>query len=232
MDTEPEAQRCWNEYDHPEDEETGYYIYVDPNATMKFPRQELIEAWMRRTRKLLGMQDNAEQTSLTATEDDTNGDNNSLIESIAHNASYGTIFPHQTPPNQGFFSTLFRSLCDPPHHANILHERHSPLSDLEIHQDLTRTTKIFFYSICLATAIVIDVILGLVTVTRRKKRRGIVDGGVFLGMIFTLVVCILFVLSMWTRRGRLGWVHQGAIISIAAAVVALDVLLMLWISLT
>src|SRR5690242_14117003 len=52
---EPEPQRYWNEYDHPEDEDEGYYIYVDPNASVKFPGQETLEAWTKKTRRLFGM---------------------------------------------------------------------------------------------------------------------------------------------------------------------------------
>jgi hypothetical protein len=67
------------------------------------------------------------------------------------------------------------------------------------------------------------------TTTSRKKERGAVDAGVLLGTICTLVLCVVAVISMHTRRERLGGVHQGAVLAIAAAVVALDVLLLLWV---
>jgi hypothetical protein len=90
-------------------------------------------------------------------------------------------------------------------------------------------TKLRFYATCLATAVAIDVILGLMIVTSRRKERGVVDIGVLFGTICTLVLCVVAIVSMKTRREQLGWLHQGAVLSIAAAVAALDVLLMSWV---
>ena len=74
-----------------------------------------------------------------------------------------------------------------------------------------------------------DFILGLMTMTSRKKERGAVDVGVIFGGVCTLVLCIVAVISMKTRRERLGWFHQGAVLSIVLALLGLDVLLLLWV---
>lgn len=226
---EPE-QRYWNEYDHPEDEEAGYYIYVDPNASVKFPGQELLEAWVRRTKQLFGMRDKSQLDSLSATEDSETDDDTVDEAPITGAANYGTMpISHQSTTHDGYFSNLFRSLRNPHHEADMFHERRSLLSELETRLHKTEMTKLRLYSTCLATAIVIDIILGLMTVTSRKRERGVVDAVVLFGTIVTLILCGVATVSMKTRKERLGWVHQGATLSIAGAVVALDVLLLLWV---
>ncbi|KAF1939735.1 hypothetical protein EJ02DRAFT_456608 [Clathrospora elynae] len=229
--SEPEVQqRYWNEYDHPEDEETGYYIYVDPDAVLKFPGQELIEACIRKTRKLFGKRNRSELVSLSGYEDGTSDDETFDESPLIRASNYGTMpARHQTPSQEGYFSTLFRSFHDPQNDADILHERCALIGEIESHQHNIDMAKLRFYSTALSAAVVIDLILALMTMTSRKKGRGAVDIGVLLGTICTLILCIIAVVSMRTRKERLGWVHQGAVLSISGAVVALDVLLLLWV---
>ncbi|KAI8934216.1 hypothetical protein NX059_008963 [Plenodomus lindquistii] len=232
-DPEPEPQGYWNEYDHPEDEEAGYYIYIDPNASVKFPGQELMEAWMRKTRKIFGMRERPARGSFSGDEDASSDDDDDTVDEspilVARN--YGTVSSnnnHSVSSHGGYFSSIFRSLRDPRHDVGLLHERRSLLSELETRQHKTEMTKLRFYSTCLAAAITIDIILGIMTVTSRRKERGVVDMVVLFGTIVTLILCVVAVLSMKSRSERLGWVHQGAVLCIAGSVVALDVLLFLW----
>lgn len=232
QEQEPEVQRYWNEYDHPEDEDSGgYYIYVDPDAPVKFPGQEIIEAWTRKTRQILGLKMKADEESLLSAAEDESSDDGTLDSSpITRGTNYGTIPTlDRRPSREGYFNSLFRSVRDSHRNAEVLHERRSLLGELELRQHKTEMTKLRFYSTCLATAIVIDIILGLMTMTSRKKERGAVDVGVLFGTICTLALCIVALISMKTRRERLGWLHQGAVLSIATAVVALDVLLLCWV---
>jgi len=178
-------------------------------------------------RKLIGKQDKADQASIAASED---SDDDTVDSSPIQSANYGTIDAQSNSANpKGYFSSLFRSVRDPRHDVDLLNERRALLGQVENHQHMTEMTKMRFYSTALAAAVVIDLMLGLMTVTSRKKERGVVDAGVLIGTICTLVLCIVAVISMQTRKERLGWVHQGAVLSIAGAVVALDVLLLLWI---
>jgi hypothetical protein len=227
---EQEVQRYWNEYDNPEDDDTGgYYIYVDPDAPVKFPGQELLESWTRKTRRLLGLKMRADEESLLSAAGDDSSDDGTM-DSSPITSNYGTMpTMHRKPSQDGYFSSLFRSMRDPYRDAHALHERRSLLTELEARQHKTEMTKLRFYSTCLATAIVMDVILGLMTMTSRKKERGAVDVGVLCGTICTLVLCVVAIISMKTRRERLGWVHQGVVLSFVAAVVALDVLLLCWV---
>jgi hypothetical protein len=230
---EPESQRYWNEYDHPEDEDEGYYIYVDPNASVKFPGQETFEAWTRKTRKMLGMRLQAEEQSLLSTvEDGTTDDEETGDESVLGwnpRSNYGTINSNGSAPHESYFSSLFRGRVDLHRDAEALQERRSLLTELQIRQRERETTKFRFYSTCLAAAFAIDFILGLMTMTSRKKERGAVDAGVLFGAVCTLVLCVVAVISMKTRREKLGWVHQGVVLSIVLALLGLDVLLLLWV---
>lgn len=229
-ESEPEAQpRYWNEYDHPEDEETGYYIYVDPDAPVKFPGQDFFEACARRTKKLFGIQEEAEEASLSGTED-SDDDDTTDSSPVIHPANYGAAGSNQQgADSKGYFSTLFRSLRDPNRDADMFQERRALLGQVESHQHKIEMTKMRFYSTALGAAVVLDLILGLMITTSRKKERGVVDAGVLIGTICTLMLCVVAVISMRTRRERLGWVHQGAVLSIAGAVVALNIVFLLWV---
>lgn len=229
-DSEPEAQpRYWNEYDHPEDEEGGYYIYVDPDAAMKFPGQDFFEACARKTKKLFGIKEEAEEASLSGTED-SDDDDSTNSSPVMHPANYGTLgCSKPAAENKGYFSTLFQSLRDPKRDADMLNERRALLGQVESHQHKVEMTKMRFYSTALGAAVVLDLILGLMITTSRKKERGVVDAGVIVGTMCTLVLCVVAVISMQTRRERLGWVHHGAVLSIAGAVVALDIVFLLWV---
>jgi hypothetical protein len=226
----PEVQRYWNEYDHPEDEETGgYYIFVDPDAPFEYPGEKSwkkFECWARKT---LGMKPKPDEEE--SVEDESSDDDTVDESPIMRSVNYGTL-PTLTHKSSGenYFSSLFRSLRDPHRDAAALQERRSLLGELESRQHKTEMTKARFYSTCLAAAVVIDFILGLMTVTSRKKERGSVDIGVLVGTICTLMLCAVAVMSMRTRREQLGWVQQGAVLSIAGAVVALDVVLLCWVA--
>lgn len=232
---EPEMQRYWNEYDHPEDEEEGYYIYIDPNASVKFPGQETLEAWTKKTRQLFGMRLQAEEQSLLSgaddgtTDDEESGSESALGWNTRNN--YGTISTHKhnSGAHEGYFSSLFGGRLNPRHDVEAMHERRTLLGELEAREQERETTKFRFYSTCLAAAFAIDFILGLMTMTSRKKERGAVDAGILFGAVCTLILCIVGVISMKTRRQKLGWVHQGVVLSIVLALLGLDVLLLLWV---
>lgn len=229
---EPETQRYWNEYDNPEDEEEGYYIYVDPNASVKFPGQETLEAWTKKTRQLFGMRLQAEERSLLSTAEDGSTDDESGAESpLGWNPrnNYGTMSSRNGSLHEGYFSSVFRGRVNPHHDVEALQERRSLLSELQARDRERETTKFRFYCTCLAAAFAIDFILGLMTMTSRKKERGAVDIGVLFGAVCTLMLSIVALVSMKSRRQKLGWVHQGVVMSIVLALLGLDVLLLLWV---
>ncbi|KAF3011247.1 hypothetical protein E8E13_011655 [Curvularia kusanoi] len=147
---EPEMQRYWNEYDNPEDEEEGYYIYVDPNASVKFPGQETLEAWTKKTRQLFGMRLQAEERSLlSAADDGTTDDEESGSESAlgwTPRTNYGTISTRNGSAHEGYFSSLFRGRMNPHHDMEAMQERRTLLSELETREQERERTKFRFYS--------------------------------------------------------------------------------------
>lgn len=232
-DIEPEVQpRYWNEYDNPEDEETGYYIYVDPDAPVNYPGQEFVDLCVRVISKLFGKPSTSYPASIDDIEEgDTDDGNDSGDDSpLLAPGNYGTLPPPlHRPAAEGFLGSILQAFRGPRDEGETLQERRLLLHELESREHKVEMTKQRFYTTSLLTAIVIDIILGIMTTTSRKKERGVVDGVVLFGTICTLLLVMVAVMSMKTRRERLGWVHQGAVLSLAGAVVAVDVLLLLWV---
>lgn len=237
MQAEPESQRYWNEYDNPESEDEGYYIYVDPDASVKFPGQELFEAWVTQTKRLFGIEEEPEEEPLLSTGESS--DDETADESpIATTKSYGTFARGSSnQQHEGYFSGLFRSLRDPHRDIEALdsirrqteRERRSLLSKLELRQHKIEMAKMRLYTTCIVMAIVIDIILGTMTMTSRKKERGVVDSVVLFGTICNLLLCVIAVISMMSRRERLGWVHQGVVLVVVIGNVLVAGILLRWV---
>ncbi|KAF2872495.1 hypothetical protein BDV95DRAFT_386073 [Massariosphaeria phaeospora] len=230
-----ERQGYWNEYDHPENEDDGYYIYIDPNASVKFPGQEVLEAWIQKAKKFFSAKDGSDSPLSPSPGESSDDDDEGTVEGLRN---YGTMSPgERNPPSQSYLSSLFHSIRDPHREAEGVnrirrqseHERRSLLGQLQIRQHKTEMTKLRFYSTCIATAVVIDIILTIMTWTSRRKERGLVDLVIMLGTIFNLLLCGVAVLSMRTRHERLGWAHQGFVILVVSAVAITDVLLLRWV---
>ncbi|KAF2004945.1 hypothetical protein P154DRAFT_425413 [Amniculicola lignicola CBS 123094] len=233
------SQRYWNEYDHPESEDEGYYIYIDPNAEVKFPGQELMENWVRKTKNLLHFGKSDAESPCLSPDYGTSDDDETADESVtAYARAYGTMpIEHRKPSVEGYFSSLFRGLRDPRRDAQTLtnmrqqteRERQSLLAEIHIRQHEREMTKLRFYSTCLAAAVVLDVILSILTMTSRRKERGVVDSAILFGTISNLLLLAVAVLSMRTRQERLGWIHQGFVFAVVLGVVVGDILLLHWV---
>ena len=253
-DFEPTEQRYWNEYDHPEDgdDDEAYFIYIDPNATTSFPGQESLIKWAQKTFRLFRFGNPPEHAPLlsptTPTISDsptTDGDTSSDEATRAARRAgygYGTLLPASLPEARGggsggYFSGLFGALRNPHAEAQRLEaqrrqserQMHSLISAMEARQRERESTKLRLYTTCVAAAVVIDVILGTLTVTGRRKERGVVDAGILFGTIASLLLCVVAVATMRSRHDRLGWVHQSAVVAVVLGVVAVDVLLLRWV---
>ncbi|KAJ4357950.1 uncharacterized protein N0V89_002527 [Didymosphaeria variabile] len=230
---EPEQQRYWNEYDNPEDGDDGYYIYVDPDAEVKFPGQELFEELARKTRRLFGIKEEAaEDSSLSSAESSEDEDS-----PVTPPHGYGTFASSKAVPRrQGYFSGLLQKLRDPHHDVEALltqrretaREHRSLLRELDMRRHKAERTKLYFYTTCLAMAIVIDALLGTMVMTSRKKEVGVVDSVVLFGTIVNLLLGMVAIISMQTRETP-GWVHKGGVYMIFAANVVVDVLFLIWV---
>lgn len=154
-----------NEYDNVESEGEGYCIYVDSEALDKFPAQEYFEAWVVKARKLFGIQEAPEEASRLSTVH-SSGDETA-------EESYGTFS----------FSGLSYTLRNQHRRTETLHtirqetdsERRSLLSQIQVRRDMADMTELHLHSACVAMAVVLNVMMGAMSITNYKKERGIVD---------------------------------------------------------
>lgn len=175
------------------------------------------------------MREKIEPDCLSAIEESESDEDDDDESPIVNATNYGTIsMPQKSKSNNSSFNWLSNIFRDARDSADIVHEHWSLMDELETRQHKAEMIKLRFYSTCLATAVVIDIILGLMTTTSRKRQRGVVDAVVLFGTIVTLLLCGMATMSMKTRKDHLGWVHEGAVLSIVAGVVTVDVLLLLW----
>jgi hypothetical protein len=234
-----QPQRYWNEYDDPESGDEEYYIYVDPNAEVKFPGQEFWEACVRMTKNLFGIgKADGEESPLLSAADYGSSDEESADE--APNVgikSYGTIPSDRiTFPYEGYFSNLFRSFrkqyrdTEDPNFARRQseYERQTLLTTIQVQYREREMAKFQLYSSCLAAGIVLDLVLCMLFNTSRRKLRGEVDSAIILGVICNMILLLVAVTSMLTRHDRLGWFHQGIVVMTVVSMVVVDALLFRW----
>lgn len=227
-------QRYWNEYDNPSEDE-GYYIYLDPAAPVAYPGQEFFERVAERIKSLLRIGGGAgeEDPLLSGIDDGSTDDDETEDESPSAPAvkTYGTM------SSQGYLSNALNSLRNPfddqsrSHtiQGRSNHQRHSLLTEIELRQHEREVARLRLYCICLCAAVIIDVILITLTTTTRKKERGVADAVVLFGTICNLVLLLVGISTMLTRKERLGWLHQGTVCIVAMGVLSVDVLLLRWV---
>lgn len=236
---DPQPQRYWNEYDDPEDADEGYYIYIDPDAEVKFPGQELFENWARKTRRLFGIKEESDEEE-SVSSGESSDDETPANSTVNASGGYGTFkaLPNRSAASTGgYFSGLLQRFRTLEHDEEAFvtlrresaRERRSLLREVELRQHKAETTKLYFYTTCLAMAGVINVLLGMMTWTSRKKERGVVDSVVLFGTIVNLLLGVIAIISMHTRRERLGWLHQGLVFFVFTANVVADVLFLVWV---
>jgi hypothetical protein len=232
--SQPEQQRYWNEYDNPEDADDGYYLYIDPDAEVKFPGQELFEGLARKTRMLFGIKEQSEEDSCVSSAE-TSEDEDFPVQPPN---GYGTFASSDVMPHtQGYFSGLFRKYRDPQHDVEVLlsqrretaREHRSLLRELEVRRHRAETTKLYFYTTCLAMALVIDALLGTMTMTSRKKEVGVVDIVVLLGTVINLMLGVTAIISMQSGKENLGWLHRGVVYVVFTVIVAVDIIFFIWV---
>jgi hypothetical protein len=230
----PEPQRYWNEYDNPESgDEGGYYIYIDPNASVKFPGQEVLEAWVAKTRQLLHLGKSEESRLMSATEVGSSDDETVDTYVNASSPSYGTMNSSELG---GYWSSLFRPRSGQNGDVEALttvrrrseRERLSLLGEIQRRQHEREVTVFQLYASCLGAAVVLDIVLAILTSTSRRKLRGEVDKVVVFGVVFNFLLLLVALTSMMSRKERLGWLHWSSVVLVAVAMAIADALLLRW----
>lgn len=231
---EPEVHRYWNEYGNPDSGDEGYYIYIDPDALVKFPRQELFEGWAAKTRRLFNIKEVPEEEGSVSSAESSDDDSND--SPINATSGYGTFAsPNTAPQHEGYFDSLFRTSRDPQRDIEALniiyHENgHQSRTLLNMRQHKAETMKLNFYTTWMVMAIVIDILLGMMTMTMTsRKERGVVDTVVLLGTVCNLLLGVIAIISMQARRENLGQAHRGLVYAVFTANVVVDVLFFIWV---
>ncbi|KAF1960179.1 hypothetical protein CC80DRAFT_513822 [Byssothecium circinans] len=234
IQAETEVQGYWNEYDNPASEDEGYYIYIDPSESNDYPGQKFFEACAAKVRWLFGMREVPDEVSGYDSSDSS--DDEAVVDERSAVASrgYGTFGgPNRTASQEGYFSSLFRTIRNPQREFLLRreteHERRSLLTELQVRQHKTEMAKLRFYSTCLLMATVINAIITTMTATSRRKERGVVAMVILFGTIFNVLLCGIALVSMKTRHESLGWVHQGIVGVAVGANFVIGALLVRWV---
>ncbi|KAF2280627.1 uncharacterized protein EI97DRAFT_388574 [Westerdykella ornata] len=241
------TQRYWNEYDNPESEDEGYYIYLDPNASTKLPGQELFEAVLRRARALLRFRKEEESVSRVSTantassvDDEDTSDESPLA--TPGRPDYGTLpfpaRPQRRSSRKGYVSSLLSAFssrwrADDEEDAQALgwqdpRAREALLIEIHTRHREREMAILKLYSSLVAAAAIIDIILAVLVTTSRRKLKGQVDIAVLLGVVANLVLVLVAVTSFCQRRERVGWVHGFALGSLVGGMVMVDAVLLKW----
>jgi hypothetical protein len=236
---QPDRQGYWNEYDHPEDgpEDEAYFIYIDPNSSVSFPGQDTLLKWAHRTKRLFRSGKRPEENPLlqsTPTSPASNGDESSSSDEVVRAARNKKASSPGSTKRADLFSNMLSSFHTPevqpfPTRRQSAHQVQTLMEIIEMRQHEREMTKLRFYATCLLAAVVIDIILGTLVATGRRKVRGVVDAGILFGTIANLLLLIVAVGSMRTRHEKLGWFHQIVVFVVVVAIVVVDVLLLRWV---
>jgi nitrate reductase gamma subunit len=108
-----------------------------------------------------------------------------------------------------------------------IRERQSLISEINIQQHQREIATFQLYASCLGAAAVLDIILGTLLTTSRRRLRGEVDRAIVFGVCCNLVLLLVAVTSMLSRREKLSWLHRGVVCTVAVAMVVGDALLLL-----
>ncbi|KAF1986670.1 hypothetical protein K402DRAFT_85123 [Aulographum hederae CBS 113979] len=222
--------RYWSEYDHPEsgDEEDGYYIYVDPNASIKFPGQEVIEVVYGKFKSLLKpMSSRANETVISPDRAWSDGDESATSSDespLLYRTQYGTATVPR--PQRGKRKTL-RFPWDTP--ENTKAPQHSLADELIFQHQARERLKLHIYVASVIVSLTVLSFGAILAATGRKRLRGEVDAGVLLSVVVSATSAAIGVGTMVSRQDRLSWWHRGAMLVVVSALSMADAALLAWV---
>ena len=223
-----EETRYWNEYDFPEeDDENGYYIYIDPDREDKWLGQETAQKLFTIFRSMFskpGPEDVPDEERalirpLTEVEEDegaespsTDSDNESpagtsrgfFSKHKPRANGYGTVSSHRSVSN----NTRLTDLLLPPVDTGYA----TP----------STSSRLLITTLSLVASAVLSVLIFTLAATGRKKQKGEVDAGILLGVIASLFFALVGLTSVLTSRERIGVVNWAVIGTVFCAVCLAD----------
>lgn len=205
--------RYWNEYDHPEygsDDENGYYIYMDPNATNKWPGQETVENMFAKVKSLFFTPRPEDEesrgllsehfpsdasTSPTSSDDDTGV---RIIPSAAKRRQR-----QRSQGSSGSYGT-FNGMLIPS--LDIVSTHSSP--------------RLLVMTLSFTASTIITLIVGILAATGKKRLMGEVDVGIILGVVASFLFALVGMVSVVTVHEQLGFL-QWTIIGIVFSAICI-----------
>jgi ABC-type glycerol-3-phosphate transport system permease component len=215
--------RYWNEYDHPEDgseDENGYYIYMDPNASEKFLGQETAEILYAKVKSLFkkpkATRDEEQQTLLSP--NPSEGSSSPTTDSD-EDAVPKTVSPAKKQ-RQYSTSTTYGTIVNPSSRSYL------PSLDA-IASDAS--PRLLITSLSFIASTIICLIISMLAATGRKKLKGKVDAGILFGVVGSLFFALVGMVSVVTGRESLGVVRWAVVGLVFAAICVVDGVLVGWV---
>ncbi|TID13727.1 SPX domain-containing protein [Venturia nashicola] len=200
--------RYWNEYDHPEDgsdDENGYYIYMDPNATNKWPGQETVENMFAMVKSLFitPKPDDEESRGLLnehfssdVSTSPTSSDDDMKVQIMPSAKRRQRQHNHGTSGAYGTFNDVTIPSLD------IVYVHPSP--------------RLIIMTLSFTASTIITFIIGILAATGKKKLMGEVDVGIVLGVVGSLLFALVGMVSVVTVQERISffkWAIIGLVFS-------------------
>lgn len=211
----------------------AYLLYVDPDADMRFPGQEMCEKAFGKMKQWFGGASHTEHDSLVSPTSGRGAGESDPISSDEEagfskcTTAYGTIDSRPNTSGEaahGIFSRLFGKsdyqeapIGDYPLFA----------SELELRRQ-RESSKLYAYVLSIFAAVSIAAIVVALAAAGRKKWRGTVDVGVLGGVVASAVLAGAAIGMMHSRQDRLGWMHRLAVYAGCGAVACTDAALVVW----
>jgi hypothetical protein len=225
--SEQAATRYWSEYDHPEDasgDENGYYIYMDPNASEKYPGQETFECVYAKLKELL----NKNRKSVSADEESCPILSPHLDDDCL--SSSPTDSENETKPRHGFkprsYGAISRDTSD--RQFSTYAALFNPASPA-VAAASSSSYRLLLASLTLSASAVICVIVATLAATGRKRQRGEVDAGVLFGVIASLFFAMIGMVSVLTGRESMSITKWFIVSAVFIAVCVADGALIGWV---
>lgn len=207
--------RYWNEYDHPEDgsdDENGYYIYMDPNATNKWPGQETVENIFAKVK------------SLFVTPKPEDEESRGLLSQ--HFPSDASTSPTSSDDDMQAPSKPLDAKKRPRQRTQGPSVTYGTLNDISIPSlDIASahpSPRLLIMTLSFTASTIITFIIGILAATGKKKLMGEVDVGIVLGVVASLLFALVGMVSVVTIQEHIGFVKWAMIGIVFSAICIAD----------
>ncbi|QDS76492.1 hypothetical protein FKW77_005284 [Venturia effusa] len=207
--------RYWNEYDHPEDgsdDDNGYYIYTDPDATRKWPGQSMVENMAAKVRSLFMTPRPEDEESRCILSEHASSEEPTSPTSSDDDYRARNLFSAATQRQQ-------RKTKGPSAAYGTFNDISIPSLDIVSSYPPPR---LLIMTLSFAASTLITLIIGILAATGKKKLMGEVDVGIVLGVMGSLVFALVGMVSVVTIHEQMGFVKWTVIGIVFTAICITD----------